>query len=301
MNQFAVVEFVAEGSVEVVSRKWIAGSGENLHCYWPRNNATLKAKRGEIPDPERWSKHKVRVFRFVGRDNCKKAQKLSRLAEETSNIDSEGESLQTSSRKRTAPARFVSSGSESDGDDENEDNPENAMSAPVAAFPKPPVISGIRQKRQLIGSIDAVSHRSLSTWKKSIPGSNSQQHPDIFPPPTVPSPQEPPPPTTPTNAVTLVSPRRASQSNMQENLELTVLMKPDTIIENQKEGLSLLRTLARNRHVASDEVMLEEIFVVKMTTVQQMNELPEKLKEENYKKKLVNLNTNLLRVTIKEM
>ncbi|XP_071822471.1 uncharacterized protein [Apostichopus japonicus] len=250
MNQFAVVEFVAEGSVEVVSRKWIAGSGENLHCYWPRNNATLKAKRGEIPDPERWSKHKVRVFRFV---------------------------------------------------DENEDNPENAMSAPVAAFPKPPVISGIRQKRQLIGSIDAVSHRSLSTWKKSIPGSNSQQHPDIFPPPTVPSPQEPPPPTTPTNAVTLVSPRRASQSNMQENLELTVLMKPDTIIENQKEGLSLLRTLARNRHVASDEVMLEEIFVVKMTTVQQMNELPEKLKEENYKKKLVNLNTNLLRVTIKEM
>ncbi|PIK58054.1 hypothetical protein BSL78_05033 [Apostichopus japonicus] len=116
MNQFAVVEFVAEGSVEVVSRKWIAGSGENLHCYWPRNNATLKAKRGEIPDPERWSKHKVRVFRFVGRDNCKKAQKLSRLAEETSNIDSEGESLQTSSRKRTAPARFVSSGSESDGD-----------------------------------------------------------------------------------------------------------------------------------------------------------------------------------------
>ncbi|XP_071810903.1 uncharacterized protein [Apostichopus japonicus] len=151
MNQFAVVEFVAEGSVEVVSRKWIAGSCENLHCYWPRSNATFRAKKGEMPDPERWSKHKVRVFRFV--DNYNKAQKLSRLAEETSNIDSEGESLQNSSRKRTAPARFVSSGSESDGDDENEDNTEKAISAPVAALPKPPVLSGIHQKRPFITSI----------------------------------------------------------------------------------------------------------------------------------------------------
>ncbi|XP_071855325.1 uncharacterized protein [Apostichopus japonicus] len=65
-------------------------------------------------------------------------------------------------------------------------------------------------------------------------------------------------------------------------------MKLDTIIENQKEGLSLLRTLASNRHVASDEIMSEDIFEEKMTTVQQMNELSEKLKEENYKKKLVN-------------
>ncbi|XP_071810900.1 uncharacterized protein [Apostichopus japonicus] len=65
-------------------------------------------------------------------------------------------------------------------------------------------------------------------------------------------------------------------------------MKLDTIIENQKKGLSLLRTLASNLHVASDEIMLEDIFEEKMTTVQQMNELSEKLKEENYKKKLVN-------------
>ena len=64
---YAVVEFINESSVEVVSKEWIETFREGLYCYWPRSNVQSKAKKMETPDKQNWKKYPIRVFAYADR------------------------------------------------------------------------------------------------------------------------------------------------------------------------------------------------------------------------------------------
>ncbi|CAC5396070.1 unnamed protein product [Mytilus coruscus] len=87
-------QFVVEGfsyySVAVAHKEWIRKTkeGENA-CYWPFYNQSARARKGEVPDEERWKIYSVRIFGYS--DSFEMAVMKSKLAKDTSNIESEDE------------------------------------------------------------------------------------------------------------------------------------------------------------------------------------------------------------------
>ncbi|XP_014670052.1 PREDICTED: uncharacterized protein LOC106811046 [Priapulus caudatus] len=109
MAEYAVVEFVHENAVEVVHNSWIENTSEGLYSYWPTSGASQKARKGELPDKQRWQKFEVRMFSYTA--SHEKALRNAKQAENTSKMQSEEEQ---SIRKRKKPHRFIASSSESE-------------------------------------------------------------------------------------------------------------------------------------------------------------------------------------------
>ncbi|CAG2229035.1 recQ [Mytilus edulis] len=63
--QYVVVEFLDEGSVEVVHQTWLESEEKVMFCYWPRKNSTQCAKKGQIPDKEFWRRYRIRIFSYT--------------------------------------------------------------------------------------------------------------------------------------------------------------------------------------------------------------------------------------------
>ncbi|XP_072037558.1 uncharacterized protein [Amphiura filiformis] len=94
MGEYAVVIFVDESTVDVISSSWIEGGGrheegEENYCYWPTHNPAYKARKHDIPDEERWGRCKIRVIKLT--KDYMKAKNCARKAEETSNLETDDE------------------------------------------------------------------------------------------------------------------------------------------------------------------------------------------------------------------
>ncbi|XP_072020361.1 uncharacterized protein [Amphiura filiformis] len=117
MGEYAVVIFVDESTVDVISSSWIEGGGrheegEENYCYWPTHNPAYKARKHDIPDEERWGRCKIRVIKLT--KDYMKAKNCARKAEETSNLETDDEG--TMQRKKRRPAK-LDSGSDAGADD----------------------------------------------------------------------------------------------------------------------------------------------------------------------------------------
>jgi hypothetical protein len=42
---------------------------QGTYCYWSPNSQTVRARRGEIPDKDRWMIHEIRIFCYTGTIN----------------------------------------------------------------------------------------------------------------------------------------------------------------------------------------------------------------------------------------
>ncbi|XP_071145723.1 uncharacterized protein [Mytilus edulis] len=87
--QYVVVEFLDEGSVEVVHQTWLESEEKVMFCYWPRKNSPQCAKKGQIPDKEFWRRYRIRIFSYT--DDYEKALKKRQRAIESSNVDTNDE------------------------------------------------------------------------------------------------------------------------------------------------------------------------------------------------------------------
>ena len=64
-SKYAVVEFIKEESVAVVLRSWIDRDEEGLFCYWPNTSYSIRVKRGELPDKDKWKTYRIRIFGYA--------------------------------------------------------------------------------------------------------------------------------------------------------------------------------------------------------------------------------------------
>ncbi|XP_046145220.1 uncharacterized protein LOC123988599 [Osmia bicornis bicornis] len=105
-NTWTVVRFVEDGTIEAVPSAWVRGD----LCHWPplhRNGLTAAIKRSE-PVNLSWPTHTIQIFKHGIFDTYIKAREKARIAEETSDLQSEVETM----RRRKRTRRFVSSESE---------------------------------------------------------------------------------------------------------------------------------------------------------------------------------------------
>ncbi|XP_022111360.1 uncharacterized protein LOC110990593, partial [Acanthaster planci] len=72
-----------------------------------------------------------------------------------------------------------------------------------------------------------------------------------------------------------------------QNFEITVLMKLDTIIENQKEELSLLRRLVSSGDASASNYPYEEPLTEPMDTIDDMEQTKEKLQDSSFRKQML--------------
>ncbi|XP_028415166.1 uncharacterized protein LOC114538215 [Dendronephthya gigantea] len=175
-NIYAVVEFIEEQLVEIVATCWIETIDCELYCYWPRNNASHKLRKLEIPDKETWIAYKVRVFSYT--DSVAKAQKILKRAEETSNVESDSDSGHARKRRRTKASLFEYS----EGSDTDEDISKNGKkkSAPTSSSPviTPllPVAPSFSSNPSNEMSLPMAQRKGLSTFDVS----NSLGHHDVL-------------------------------------------------------------------------------------------------------------------------
>ncbi|XP_028415605.1 uncharacterized protein LOC114538964 isoform X2 [Dendronephthya gigantea] len=173
-NIYAVVEFIEEQLVEIVATCWIETIDCELYCYWPRNNASHKLRKLEIPDKETWIAYKVRVFSYT----VAKAQKILKRAEETSNVESDSDSGHARKRRRTKASLFEYS----EGSDTDEDISKNGKkkSAPTSSSPviTPllPVAPSFSSNPSNEMSLPMAQRKGLSTFDVS----NSLGHHDVL-------------------------------------------------------------------------------------------------------------------------
>ncbi|CAB4016070.1 Hypothetical predicted protein, partial [Paramuricea clavata] len=84
-----------------------------------------------------------------------------------------------------------------------------------------------------------------------------------------------------------VRPMRPTQQR--DDLQTTVLMKLETIIDNQNESLRMLRQLSTaTRGVGGSDIMLEDILPESINEVVAFNALCEQLPDDEFKKKMIN-------------
>ncbi|XP_063417282.1 uncharacterized protein LOC134699797 isoform X2 [Mytilus trossulus] len=162
LKQYVVVGF-QDDSVAVAHNKWLVKTleGESA-CWWPFNNQSTRARKGEVPDKERWMIYSVRIF--ASADSFEMAVIKSKLALDTSNVESEdqGETqrdspvnvqpeqsnspvnvqpvpVHTKSRTIKRPQKYASIP-----DDSDEDEPP-CSSQKVLKLPVPPMLSPLNR------------------------------------------------------------------------------------------------------------------------------------------------------------
>nr|XP_045599948.1 uncharacterized protein LOC123759121 [Procambarus clarkii] len=114
-NKYIVVED-EEGELSIIHIKWMfsASDGSNVG-YWPRENQSSKAKRGEIPDLSKWRRFNISKIYSID-STWELALKHLKKAEETSNMESDTD---TSYHHRAAKYRRIPN----DVDGDSEDSP----------------------------------------------------------------------------------------------------------------------------------------------------------------------------------
>ncbi|CAC5386299.1 unnamed protein product [Mytilus coruscus] len=169
-------------------------------CWWPFNNQSARAGKGEVPDEERWMIYSVRIF--ASTDSFEMAVMKSKLALDTSNVESEdqGETqtnspvnvqpVQTNSPVNVQPVQPKSRtikrpqkyDSIPDEDSDHEDEPP-CSSKKVSILPVPPMLSPLN--RSLTGENTRPSTSSTSTMRFCTSSSLAALSPEITRPLTL--------------------------------------------------------------------------------------------------------------------
>ncbi|CAG2218194.1 unnamed protein product [Mytilus edulis] len=137
--EYVVVEFTEELSVEIVHKSWIKSEDEGMFCYWPKKNQNQKAKKGEIPDKELWTKHPVRIFSYT--DDFDKALERRARSVNTSNVDTNEEDGVEQPREVRPPLRLLNDHSDSEEEDfrpPRKSTPQPKSARPQSQLPTPP-------------------------------------------------------------------------------------------------------------------------------------------------------------------
>ncbi|KAJ8371541.1 hypothetical protein AAFF_G00307420 [Aldrovandia affinis] len=88
---------------------WLRGARRGIFCYWPRHNVKSRIKHCELPD-KAWKQFPARIFMTTG--SYTEALQRSRLALETSNVDSDHIAERNAKRRKRIPAKLQDVGSE---------------------------------------------------------------------------------------------------------------------------------------------------------------------------------------------
>ncbi|CAC5389514.1 unnamed protein product [Mytilus coruscus] len=200
LKQYVVVGF-KDNSVAVAHKKWLRETKEGEPaCWWPFNNQSARARKGEVPDEERWMIYSVRIF--ASTDSFEMAVMKSKLALDTSNVESEdqGETqtnspvnvqpVQTNSPVNVQPVHPKSRtikrpqkyDSIPDEDSDHEDEPP-CSSKKVSKLQVPPMLSLLN--RSLTGENTRPSTSSTSTMRFCTSSSLAALSPEITRPLTL--------------------------------------------------------------------------------------------------------------------
>ncbi|KAJ8046375.1 hypothetical protein HOLleu_05025 [Holothuria leucospilota] len=113
MANYAVVEFISGGTVDIIPTNWLCSEEED-ECFWPSSqkapiNKMVKAK--DAPG-DSWQRYRIRILGKAGA--YERAREKLILAEETSDLQTDVEEEQ---RKRRKTSRYISDSSDNSEDD----------------------------------------------------------------------------------------------------------------------------------------------------------------------------------------
>ncbi|XP_076664783.1 uncharacterized protein LOC143367053 [Andrena cerasifolii] len=124
-RSWSVIKFLEDGFVEAVPSSWLEGE----FSFWPPIAAkmvTAVIKKCEPPPPS-WPKHQVKLLTRVTFDTYLKAREKARLAEDTSDLQSD----EPPAKRRRIPKTFWSS---KDSGNEIEDLDKSTQNIQVGSF-----------------------------------------------------------------------------------------------------------------------------------------------------------------------
>ncbi|XP_072051270.1 uncharacterized protein [Amphiura filiformis] len=278
MGEYAVVIFVDESTVDVISSSWIEGGGrheegEENYCYWPTHNPAYKARKHDIPDEERWGRWKIRVIKLT--KDYMKAKNCARKAEETSNLETDDEG--TMQRKKRRPAK-LDSGSDA-GADDSDSEPDTTkqklrrsprkQSMQKVSLPKPPQVHvGLPRSRDPTPSPNPVSKSS------NLPTTPRHHDPQLA--------------STSTMRSTPTTPGFRRVTTSESSFQVSVLLKLQKLEEAQDEQLTLLRTLINRQPERGEAHEAEEDPLEKpLQTVEEFKDVSERLETQLFRKKMI--------------
>ncbi|XP_060776387.1 uncharacterized protein LOC132885878 isoform X2 [Neoarius graeffei] len=119
---YAVVEFLAEGSISVVPREWIESDKDGFYSYWPRDRPTRRAEKRELPDKQNRSRYQINIMSFT--EDYSQVLRRAKKAENTSNLSTDDEPQQQRTKRRAKPNKkfMQDDASEQSGEEGTDDN-----------------------------------------------------------------------------------------------------------------------------------------------------------------------------------
>ncbi|CAC5422440.1 unnamed protein product [Mytilus coruscus] len=180
---YAVVEFTNDDppSVAIVHQGWLDSKPDGMFCYWPRTNVSLKARKAEIADKEKWVKYSIRILHYT--DTYESAIQMCRDAQYTSNLSSD-DNEEMGRGQRTKQQNFEKQDSKSDADGKNKDlrNEEemnvSKKKTEKALTPNAPVLNHQQdnQSTPIMPLGNSENHQQDSQSTPIMPLGNSENH-----------------------------------------------------------------------------------------------------------------------------
>ncbi|CAC5422453.1 unnamed protein product [Mytilus coruscus] len=174
---YAVVEFTNDDppSVAIVHQGWLDSKPDGMFCYWPRTNVSLKARKAEIADKEKWVKYSIRILHYT--DTYESAIQMCRDAQYTSNLSSD-DNEEMGRGQRTKQQNFEKQDSKSDADDEEEMNVSKRKKLKKALTPNAPVLNHQQdnQSTPIMPLGNSENHQQDSQSTPIMPLGNSENH-----------------------------------------------------------------------------------------------------------------------------
>lgn len=114
MGSWQIVKFTEENDmVEVIPSSWIFEESGRLKCLWPQTISAAKvaaAIRAQEEPKDNWKSVPVEIMSSVSYDNFQVATKKAKMAEYTSELDTESDyskgEMKKRTKKRKSPLRF---------------------------------------------------------------------------------------------------------------------------------------------------------------------------------------------------
>ncbi|KAJ8290145.1 hypothetical protein GJAV_G00009230 [Gymnothorax javanicus] len=253
---YEVVEFPEEGLVGIVAHNWTYKEKGEMYSYWPPAHPSKRAKALEIPDTKNWVARKIRVFSTTG--DWETALRRCKRAEYKSNIETEEEERINNKRAHKQNSKYM--------DSSEDDEPRQQKQ------PKHKKAKGMPQHAHATAETTRSREPTLPpppAWSNLGTSHNSSIEPRGF--------EE--------NCISRHPGDRAENvptwaRNIQDTLQV-LLRKMETLEENQREAIQLLRRTSSDR----TEAPVMELEVAQ--TELELQDLEERLKASEYRKKVV--------------
>nr|CAI5832349.1 unnamed protein product [Callosobruchus analis] len=173
---FVIVEFANGDGLGIVRESWITPRKKEV--FWPPCKEPSKFKRLLLSSPEStddWQLYQINRF-FYKTDDYEKAQKKLRLAELTSDLQTDGEDSCLKKRRRMRPRKLlVSSGDESESDDTINTSKVTSCRPPPVQLPQ--IVREISSPNVNTVEVDTLNTPSTSrtTYKSQLDAATSTE------------------------------------------------------------------------------------------------------------------------------